>query len=151
MTESTTPAVRIRTCRLCHEEMSITKFRVRDKARGTYRHECYECFKAGMRARYHQDPGKHRDRMRRHNYGLPLGEYDRMHTQQDGKCAICGERETSLHSSGKPRDLFVDHHHETGLIRSLLCMRCNSGIGLFRENSLLLTKAIEYLDRFKIT
>lgn len=136
-----------RTCRLCKVTMPVTKFRVRNKAQGTYRTECYECFKAAMRARYHAAPEKHRDRMRRTNYGLPLGEYDQMHATQDGRCAICGERETSLHSNGKPRQLFVDHHHATGKVRELLCMRCNMGVGQFRDDPSLLVKAIEYLNK----
>jgi hypothetical protein len=145
--ESTSAAVQMRTCRICRQTLPITAFRVRDKRRGTYRHECYECFKAGMRDRYHADPEKHRERMRRSNYGLPAGEYRRMHDAQGGRCAICGREETSVHWSGTVRRLFVDHHHETGQVRDLLCMPCNMGIGQFRDDPDLLAKAIEYLNR----
>lgn len=137
----------MRQCRICGETLPITRFRIRDRKRGTFRTECYECFKAGMRARYHADPGKHRERMRRTMYGLPVGEYDRMHADQAGRCAICGEVETSVHGrTGIPRGLFVDHHHETGQVRGLLCSRCNFGIGQFRDDPELLSKAIDYLN-----
>jgi hypothetical protein len=59
---------------------------------------------------------------------------------QDGRCAICGaERGT--------RRLAIDHDHTTGFIRGLLCVRCNTGLGSFRDDPELLRKAIEYLDR----
>lgn len=136
-----------RFCRLCEQTLPIASFRIRDARRGTYRTECHECFKAVARARYHADPEKHRDRMRRTNYGLPLGEYDRKNAEQRGRCAICGEVETSLHFNGKSRQLFVDHHHATGQVRDLLCMRCNMGIGQFRDDPELLRKAIDYLNK----
>lgn len=138
----------VRICRICKQSLPIGRFRLRDAKRGTYRNECYECFKSGIRARYHADPDKHRDRMRRHNYGLPLGQYKKMHDDQGGRCAVCGEREQSLHSSGRPRDLFVDHHHASGVVRGLLCMPCNMGIGQFRDDVDLLRKAIEYLNKY---
>lgn len=138
---------RRRTCRICGADKPLEEFRPRDKSRGTYRRECYECFKEAMRGRYHADPHKHRERMRRHVYGLAEGEYERMLADQGGRCAICGGEETSTdRRSGKIRGLFVDHCHETGEVRGLLCQRCNFGIGQFRDDAALLRQAIVYLN-----
>jgi hypothetical protein len=77
-------------------------------------------------------------------YGITRNEYEQMVTAQDGKCPICGDR---------PRVLVVDHDHSCcpansscgGCIRSLLCGRCNSGLGLFRDRPELLRSAANYL------
>lgn len=140
-----------RRCRICGEVKPTDEFRPRKADGSTRRNECWDCFKHEQRDRYRADPDVHRDRMRKATYGLAPGEYDRMHAEQGGLCAICGEPETSLErSTGKPRGLFVDHHHETGRVRALLCMRCNMGIGHFRERPELLDRAIDYLNRHAI-
>jgi len=59
---------------------------------------------------------------------------------QSGRCAICGD------PPGK-RGLHLDHDHLTGIVRGLLCHRCNFGIGLFRDSEELLMRAITYLGR----
>jgi hypothetical protein len=60
---------------------------------------------------------------------------------QGGACAICKEPRP------EERTLHVDHDHETGKIRGLLCFRCNNALGDLRENFDLAQKAAEYLDR----
>ena len=59
---------------------------------------------------------------------------------QSGLCAICG---AELALTG--RDTHVDHDHETGKVRGILCFRCNLGLGYFRDNCDFLTSAIHYL------
>lgn len=90
---------------------------------------------------------ENRDRAKDHflkmHYGLPLGSYAKMLVEQEGKCAIC-RTETP---GGKGR-FHVDHDHETGVVRGLLCGNCNVGIGHFRHNREFLWSAIEYLDRY---
>lgn len=61
----------------------------------------------------------------------------------NGKCAICEEPE----SKERWRCLAVDHCHNTGKIRQLLCWKCNSGLGLFNDDKQLLTNAIKYLTK----
>ncbi len=108
--------------------------------------------------RRRQKPG-HYERVRANNlrkYGLTLAEYDRMEAEQDGRCYICGEREVVQRKpkGGRPNTiahLSVDHDHETGQVRRLLCNRCNRAIGLFRDNPHLLEKAATYLRSFQET
>lgn len=78
-------------------------------------------------------------------YGITATDYDRMLSKQDGRCAICRKPETALGRGGKPKRISVDHCHATGLVRGLLCHRCNSGIGKFLENIETLEAAIDYL------
>ena len=68
-----------------------------------------------------------------------LDEYDFILEKQEGKCAICGA------SDNFGRYLCVDHSHETGKIRGLLCNPCNQALGLLKDNVGILNNAIDYL------
>ena len=74
--------------------------------------------------------------------GLPfeLVDYDRWYQIQQGRCKICKK-----HSTEFKRNLAADHNHETGIIRGLLCLNCNRGLGSFQEDKHLLREAIKYL------
>jgi hypothetical protein len=78
-------------------------------------------------------------------YGIDIHEYNRMLEQQGSVCAVCGEKETSYDHRGALRMLHVDHCHSTGKIRSLLCSKCNNGLGCFQDDIERMQKAIEYL------
>ncbi len=86
-------------------------------------------------------------------YGMSVEEYNRILAEQKGLCAICGEPETrkKVSSSGAVRimQLSVDHNHETGKVRALLCQKCNAGIAQFGENIKYLANAISYLQKHK--
>ncbi len=81
-----------------------------------------------------------RDYRLRHAFGIDLNEFNRMGEKQGWVCYLCG-----LKCIGKP-NLSVDHCHATGKVRSLLCGRCNQGLGMFREDVELMAKAIAYLN-----
>lgn len=81
-------------------------------------------------------------------YGLSADDYHAMLMAQGNKCAICARSFGDDPRSRK--DLpHVDHSHSTGRVRALLCVRCNQGIGLLREDADLLRSAITYLERHK--
>lgn len=93
---------------------------------------------------------KERERDLMRTYGLTVAEYDEMKAAQGDQCAICGLTETSIHHrSGEPRALAVDHDHEMGAVRGLLCNRCNQAIGLFGDDDVLLIAASIYLQLHK--
>ena len=75
-------------------------------------------------------------------YGLLFQDYNQLFELQNGKCLICNNIENK-------RLLSVDHDHKTGKIRGLLCSNCNTGLGNFKDNSILLEKAIKYLKETK--
>ncbi len=72
-------------------------------------------------------------------------DFEQLLLQQGGVCAICGEVETATKPGGVKR-LCIDHDHNTKKVRGLLCTRCNSGLGWFRDDPTLLAKALEYLS-----
>jgi hypothetical protein len=71
-------------------------------------------------------------------YGMTLDEYNELLEKQNYGCAICGNNNGN-------RVMFVDHNHETGEIRGLLCTRCNCAIGLFDDDVEKIAKSIDYL------
>ncbi len=76
-------------------------------------------------------------------YGISQQAYDSLLKTQEGRCAICG-----TDRPGGPGRFHVDHCHKTKVIRALLCSRCNTGLGCFRDNPSLLDLAAEYLREF---
>lgn len=69
---------------------------------------------------------------------------------QNGVCAICSEPETRK-MKGTPAALCVDHNHETGEIRGLLCNRCNRTIGLLEDDPEFFKRAYDYLNYYNRT
>lgn len=96
-----------------------------------------EKYRARDRARYQEKRAKSLEAFRRQKYGLEPLAYQAMLDAHDG-CAVCG--------GATARGLFVDHCHDTGRVRGLLCQNCNTGLGMFGDNRELLLAAIEYLD-----
>lgn len=83
-------------------------------------------------------------------YGMSVSDYAEMYRKQDGKCAICGNPENSVDKKGNVKSLAVDHCHETGAVRELLCYSCNSMLGQARDNQEILLAGVEYLKRHSI-
>lgn len=78
-------------------------------------------------------------------YGLTLEDFNRILLQQDNKCAICPHEHLDGHKS---TILHVDHDHITGANRGLLCKKCNTGLGEFKDNIQWLLNAVEYLKKY---
>lgn len=78
----------------------------------------------------------------RSRHKITLKEFDDIENSQNGKCAIC-----NVSKEASPRGLAVDHNHGTGEIRGLLCLRCNLGLGYFKDNIQLMQNAINYLTK----
>ncbi|KKL57780.1 hypothetical protein LCGC14_2231970, partial [marine sediment metagenome] len=83
----------------------------------------------------------------RYKYGITIEKYTEMLLEQKGVCAICGLPETRVSNNGNIKVLSVDHCHETGKVRGLLCQRCNSGIGFLNDDIENLKCAILYLNK----
>ena len=87
------------------------------------------------RTEYYQTPeGKEAKRISarkchlKTKFGISLEEYDELLEKQNGVCAICKEPNTIKGRGGKPLPLAIDHDHNTGKIRGLLCATCNIAI-----------------------
>ena len=89
----------------------------------------------------------HQKRQDLKKYGVTVEWYQATLDAQGNVCRIC-KQEEPVECKGKRLALAVDHDHETGKVRGLLCSQCNRAIGLFRHDSKRLVSAIEYLDAF---
>lgn len=87
-----------------------------------------------------KNPSQNRAYNLKKKYGLTLEKYGEMFASQNGLCGICRKAEET-------RYLAVDHCHETGRIRGLLCAKCNTTIGRFRDDPEQLESAAAYLRR----
>lgn len=90
----------------------------------------------------HSERAKRNDRIKQlKKYGLTLESYDSLHKMQEGRCALCKRHETEVSKRGYR--LSVDHCHETGKVRGLVCCRCNlileHGIKFFK-------RGVEYFE-----
>lgn len=74
---------------------------------------------------------------RAYMYGLTIPEFLRLFVEADG-CAVCGDR----------AELVIDHCHETGEVRGLLCGQCNVGLGMFKDSVARMLAGIDYLRRW---
>ena len=117
----------MKTCTKCGETKEINKGYTMCKA----------CKKAYDKARY--NPEKEAHKKRRIKYGLSIEQYEQMLVDQNHQCYICND-ETKL---------VVDHCHESGKVRGLLCNHCNTMLGLARDNPAILRLAAKYIELAK--
>lgn len=113
-------ALKFKWCRYCETAQPLREFHKRPTTLDGREYRCRSCEAA---------------RGREKRYQLSKRDFERLLHDQNHQCAIC---ETHLH---RP---YVDHDHETGEVRGLLCNRCNIGLHYF-ENGLR-AKALDYLE-----
>ena len=137
----------VKKCQTCKQEKPITEFHLNpDKKDGRCR-ACKACRRAYDQKYYYRP-----ERLERtwslyiqRKFGVTINQYYEALKAQNGSCAICRSESPR---NGRSR-FAIDHDHATGKIRGLLCMQCNTAIGLFRDNQSLLISTIAYLEKFK--
>lgn len=136
-----------RVCKTCGVEKLKTEFPKRAGYKDGIRPHCIDCRKKYENENFHKHKHKrpynyeyHRNDKLQRTYGISYAEYLTMLEAQCNGCAICGTT-----STGKRKAFAVDHNHETGKVRGLLCSNCNTGIGNLREDEGIMLRAIEYL------
>lgn len=134
-----------RTCKKCDMQLALNEqnFRIRpfDKR---WERDCRICtrkqrvlYAKNYRAKH---PKKVTGAKLKCTYGITIEQYETKLTQQDGVCAICSKE------NNPPERLSVDHCHATGMVRDLLCRKCNMEVGVYEKNHKRL-KA--YVAKFK--
>lgn len=116
-------------CRLCH----------RNRQR-VWRENNRDRCNAYMKKYYRENKTKISIRGKCKVYGITKEEYLEIFRKQNGKCRICRVLHLEL-----TRGLYVDHDHETGKVRGLLCNKCNWLLGNCGENTKILERAIQYI------
>ena len=151
-----------KTCSVAHQNARRAKDRIERRladrrAKGIVCRECGEVIPLTRRANVHYcsdlcnrrartkraDPRDSRNYQLLAKYGLTPETYEAMLAEQDGRCAICGTTEWRSRSDHP----HVDHCHDTGKVRGLLCRGCNNGLGHFGDDPDRLEAAAAYLRR----
>jgi hypothetical protein len=105
--------------------------------------ECKSCSNLRKKQYRLDNKDKIRAENKRRNPGWDINRYNEYVELQDNRCAICGTDNPLL------SDWSADHCHTTNQPRGLLCVRCNAGLGYFKDNPEYLQSAINYLNKWK--
>lgn len=76
-------------------------------------------------------------------YGITPKDYNKIFEEQKGCCAICERHQTEF-----KKKLSIDHNHNDGQVRGLLCHNCNVGLGNFKDDIELMKRGIDYLNKY---
>ena len=98
--------------------------------------------KEHSKKRYQENKVEHRSRGLIKRYGIDSEEYNHMLLEQGGTCKICKSPD---HKNKRVKFFAVDHNHETGQVRGLLCHSCNRAIGLLQDKVEIIEAAAEYI------
>ena len=145
----------MKTCSKCGEEKSASEFHFINKKIGTARSSQCKACRNSVRLLWSKN-NVERNRKKNRDcyipnearsfagniriYGLTPEKYDEMFRRQNGGCAVCGGQNLN----GKR--LFVDHDHETKMVRGLLCGLCNCLLGYAKDRIDVLHRAADYLE-----
>lgn len=131
-------------CGMCGEVKPILDFhKSKTKRLGAWIY-CKSCENKRARERRAKDKDTYRSIRLKNRHGITLNDYNEILRDQNNCCLICGSENTRY--KGEMRVLVVDHCHDTGKIRGLLCNLCNLGLGYFKDRVDLLSRAITYLE-----
>ena len=143
-------------CNVCQILKPLEEFYKESRTTDGYQTRCKQCQKSSAQISYGEnkphvlernakkyDSEARRERTLKEGYGISSEIYEQMLQLQNGKCAICESSEPK-HNSGY---FVVDHCHESGSVRGLLCGECNFMIGKAKDNISTLESAINYLKK----
>ncbi len=134
-------------CTACREEKSVNEFGIRkDTKVPRVKSICRRCMATRQTAKNQASDEISvywwaRQLMK---YGLTPETWNELFNSQGLCCAICGADENGA------KRFHVDHCHDTGVIRGILCTKCNVGIGALRDDSDLVMRAFLYLENFSV-
>lgn len=140
-----------KTCPDCLEHKPLSEYGNCKRGPDGLQWKCKPCLRLYINTRnarrreaglHRYDPESRRRWMYKSKYGITVDQYEQMLAAQDGACAICRQQQTDP----RKKRLAVDHCHETGTVRGLLCEKCNRGIGLLGDNLASLRAATIYLE-----
>ena len=139
-------------CSKCRTEQPLTEFHKSSSHKDGLNAQCRTCFNATRRKNlnrdvdrararewYHKNKQKVREKQMFSKYGLTVEQYNSKLNQQSNQCKICEKIMDGL------REPAIDHCHNTGNVRDLLCANCNAALGLLQDDPKIMLKAAEYV------
>ena len=151
-------------CSGCDETKSIASFGKQKSRPDGVEYRCKKCMQIYRKKRYsnpkikskllkstatwrEKNPDSDANNHLIRKYGISLEQYNKMYQLQKGLCGICGKKESTRRRKKTQGDerLAVDHCHETGVVRGLLCFKCNTAIGSLGDNEEMVMRVVFYL------
>lgn len=148
---------KIKTCSKCKQNKKRLNFSISRCSIDGYKSLCKICDNKNRKpytkeqlAKKNQWKKNNKNKVRNQHYKLNFGityeDYNKILMKQNYTCAICKQPEVAKNSNGKIKLLAVDHNHETGKIRGLLCWQCNKNLWAL-DNKVFFNNAIKYLEK----
>lgn len=143
--------IKIKKCTLCKEEKPLSSFRNRGGSqKHLFKSKCNSCLYKEHRVWAEENKDRVYEYRKKDTWTLakrcarrgitPLQLVEK-YEQQNNCCEIC-KLKIELSESA------IDHNHETGEFRGILCKQCNRALGMFKDNSQILKNAVDYLEKF---
>ncbi len=145
MAQDMIPICDSKQCTLCKQILPIDSFRLRKNRSYYYRQaKCRTCESISNKENWYKNHEVNKQKLRNkrlfQSYGITREDFDLLLEKQNHSCAICNCKV----ATGKGT-WHVDHDHVTNKVRGLLCHHCNTALGLFKDDPIILKKAINYL------
>ena len=134
-------------CSRCGEVKVLDDYHNRTASPDGKKPACIVCVNTKAMKVRSDSPDKTRARNLKARFDMSIEQYNVIFLKQKGKCAICHKAESSRDTNGKSKWLSVDHNHDTGAVRGLLCNACNTGIGKLGDSIHILLNAVQYLKK----
>lgn len=131
----------MRKCIKCGETKEISCFYPHKRSPNGFRSQCKDCCKTQINKQRESNPDKYREYELKRLYGISISEYNVLFQKQNGKCAICKIDHIKL-----KKRLEVDHNHQTGKVRGLLCGNCNKTLGKINDSISIVQNMLSYLQ-----
>lgn len=128
-----------KTCIRCGEDKPLDNFYAR-------KNQCKPCLREKQSLYRNSRPNFNLSHNLKQRYGITIEEYQTFIANQNFACAICTVEISDAVEYKAGRSVVVDHNHETGEVRGILCSKCNLVLGQARESTDVLYRAIVYLS-----
>jgi hypothetical protein len=149
--------IELKTCSSCKEALTLSAFSAAPNYSDGYRGQCKKCragYTAGYKARTNYKPPRKykkkrqsyaalRQQMLRQKYGISQSDFDALLAIQGG-CAICL---SPTPRGGRHNSFVVDHCHETGRVRGILCHPCNIALGVLGDTPEAIFRAWDHVSK----
>ena len=137
----------MKTCSVCKQNKPLDEFYNSKQTKDGKGYRCKSCDYKARKKWTENNPERSRQSTRARNlkfkYNITIQDYEELLAKQDYKCGICGSTENNI---SKDYNTFsVDHDHQTGVVRGLLCNQCNRGLGMLGDTIESLENALDYL------
>jgi hypothetical protein len=136
--------MRVKKCYSCRLEQLESNYYKSSEKKDGLQNECKACNTSRKKSWHQTDSGKasSANTKLKRRYGITLSEYESMVLEVGSKCEICGDTKSYLNHK-----LCIDHDHNTGNIRGVLCKACNLAVGNLKDSPELALKTFEYLNK----